>query len=134
MGAPISSRRKWFCILGLGVPLSCLPSTFGQVNADELAPLLSGIAQNPENLFDLDKRVPLSTNDPTVAPLIDLQVFAPPVVPVGGSRCTLELLRHSFGEGSFNAPAVVRYVPPAFSACGEIGKWATIALNLSVSS
>ncbi|RDB29168.1 Peptide-N4-(N-acetyl-beta-glucosaminyl)asparagine amidase A [Hypsizygus marmoreus] len=74
------------------------------------------------------------TDDPTVAPLLDLQVFAPPVVPRGGSSCTLELLRHSFGDGSYNTPAIMPYIPPTAPDCGAVGKWAAISLNLSVYS
>ncbi|KAF9456805.1 peptide N-acetyl-beta-D-glucosaminyl asparaginase amidase A-domain-containing protein [Collybia nuda] len=103
------------------------------MSAGELAALLHGLeeySQNPE----LERRVPLSTDDPTVAPLAELQVFAPPTIPDGGNSCSLELLKHSFGDGSYNTPAVIRYAPPTSPSCGEIGKWAAITLNLTVSS
>ncbi|KAJ7642299.1 peptide N-acetyl-beta-D-glucosaminyl asparaginase amidase A-domain-containing protein [Mycena rosella] len=108
--------------------LSC--AVFAQPSPEELAPLLAGLAGQ----LQIERRVPLSTDDPTVAPLVDLQVFAPPVVPKNGESCTVTLLQHSFGDGSFNAPAVVEYIPPTHSSCGEVGKWATISLNLSVYS
>lgn len=74
-----------------------------QLTTDELAPLLAGLSANPfENrasdpLSLLEKRVPLMTDDPTIAPLVDLQVFAPPVVPKGGQSCDVVLLKHTFG-------------------------------------
>ncbi|KAG7450728.1 uncharacterized protein BT62DRAFT_1001519 [Guyanagaster necrorhizus] len=73
------------------------------------------------------------TDDSTVTPLVDLQVFAPPVVPQGGQSCQVELLTHSFGDGSYNN-AVVTYSSPTNSECGNIGQWAAISLNISVSS
>ncbi|KAJ7293861.1 peptide N-acetyl-beta-D-glucosaminyl asparaginase amidase A-domain-containing protein [Mycena rebaudengoi] len=110
---------------------ACFCSTaLAQPSPEELRPLLAGF----EDLATLDKRVPLSTNDPTVSPLIDLQVFAPPVTPRNGKSCTVNLLQHSFGDGSYNTPAIVSYSPPTDSACGKIGEWATINLNLSVYS
>ncbi|KAJ7171872.1 peptide N-acetyl-beta-D-glucosaminyl asparaginase amidase A-domain-containing protein [Mycena crocata] len=105
-----------------------------QPSPEELAPLLAGFSSPPLEAETLERRVPLSTNDPTVAPLIDLQVFAPPATPKNGESCAVTLLTHSFGDGSFNAPAVVQYTPPADPSCGEVGKWATISLNLSVYS
>ncbi|KAJ6573981.1 peptide N-acetyl-beta-D-glucosaminyl asparaginase amidase A-domain-containing protein, partial [Mycena vulgaris] len=111
--------------------LSC--AVVAQPSAEELAPLLTGLAGQPQEI-EIERRVPLSTNDPTAAPLIDLQVFAPPVSPKNGKSCTVTLLQHSFGDGSFNAPAVVEYAPPTHASCGEVGKWATISLNLSVYS
>jgi hypothetical protein len=73
---------------------ACFCSTaLAQPSPEELRPLLAGF----EDLATLDKRVPLSTNDPTVSPLIDLQVFAPPVTPRNGKSCTVNLLQHSFG-------------------------------------
>ncbi|KAF8887761.1 peptide N-acetyl-beta-D-glucosaminyl asparaginase amidase A-domain-containing protein [Infundibulicybe gibba] len=101
-----------------------------QVPPAELAPLLAGLSRKPSP--DLEKRVPLSTDDNTVAPLVDLQVYAPPAIPADGTSCSVQLLSHSFGDGSFNEPVVVPYTPPASSACGEIGKWSVIALNLTV--
>ncbi|KAF9263063.1 hypothetical protein L218DRAFT_973246 [Marasmius fiardii PR-910] len=106
--------------------------TLAQILPAQLEPLLTGLEQKPSS-NDLVKRVPLMTDDPTVAPLIDLQVFAPPVVPKDGKNCQVELLKHHFGDGSFNVPAVVPYSPPTGESCGEVGKWAAISLNLSVS-
>ncbi|KAJ7071566.1 peptide N-acetyl-beta-D-glucosaminyl asparaginase amidase A-domain-containing protein [Mycena amicta] len=104
-----------------------------QPSPEELAPLIAGLdLQNRLNDVELQRRVPLSTDDPTVVPLISMQVFAPPVTPKNGKSCLVTLLEHTFGDGSFNAPAVVPYSPPTDPACGEIGKWATISLNLSV--
>ena len=107
-------------------------SVTAQITTAQLAPLLAGLAH--QNDFEYEKRVPLSTNDPTVAPLVDLQVYAPPAVPKHGSSCTVQLLEHSFGEGSYGAPAVVAYTPPTASACGQVGKWATVSMNISVYS
>ncbi|THU89445.1 hypothetical protein K435DRAFT_761136, partial [Dendrothele bispora CBS 962.96] len=111
-----------------------LPVVLGQVTHEELEPLLTGLAQKPRELdaSQLERRVPLSTDDPTVAPLVDLQVFAPPVVPKDGTSCEVVLLEHVFGDGSFGAPAIVPYSPPTDAACGEVGKWAAISLNLTV--
>ncbi|KAF7340114.1 Peptide-n4-(N-acetyl-beta-glucosaminyl)asparagine amidase a [Mycena venus] len=107
-----------------------------QPSPEELAPLLAGLEARPQLVKEatIERRVPLMTDDPTVAPLIDLQVFAPPVVPKNGESCTVTLLNHTFGDGSFNAPAIVDYVPPTEASCGEVGKWATISMNLSVFS
>ncbi|KAJ7596801.1 peptide N-acetyl-beta-D-glucosaminyl asparaginase amidase A-domain-containing protein [Mycena floridula] len=106
----------------------------GQLTAEELAPLLDGLAAAPHQNSSLQKRVPLSTNDPTVSPLVSLQVWAPPIVPKGGKFCKVVLLNHTFGGGSFNAPAIVPYIPPTNQSCGDVGKWAAIHLNLSVYS
>ena len=107
--------------------------TSAQPAPEDLAPLLKGLAENPlKNGIELEKRVPLMTDDPAVAPLIDLQVFAPPVVPRNGPSCTVELLKHTFGIGSYNAPAVIPYTPPTDPSCGEVGKWAAVSMNLSV--
>ncbi|KAK7468445.1 hypothetical protein VKT23_002958 [Stygiomarasmius scandens] len=109
---------------------------FGQVTPEELEPLLVGLAQKPREIGtpQLERRVPLSTNDSTVAPLIDLQVFAPPVIPQDGTSCEVVLLEHIFGDGSFGAPAIVPYIPPTDDTCGEVGKWAAISLNLTTYS
>lgn len=115
------------------VAFVCVSTVVAQMSASELSALLHGLEEHIRDP-DLERRVPLSTDDPTVSPLADLQVFAPPAIPKGGKSCSLELLKHSFGDGSYNAPAIVRYIPPTAPSCGEIGKWATIALNLSVSS
>ncbi|KAJ7922958.1 peptide N-acetyl-beta-D-glucosaminyl asparaginase amidase A-domain-containing protein [Mycena leptocephala] len=114
------------------VALSC--GVVAQPSPEELAPLLAGFSHRPQEAAVIERRVPLSTNDPTVAPLIDLQVFAPPVAPKNGESCIVTLLKHTFGDGSYNAPTVVDYVPPTDPSCGEVGKWATISLNLSVYS
>lgn len=112
--------------------LAALP-VYAQLTADELQPLLNGLARGPAATA-IEKRVPLMTDDPTVAPLVDLQLFAPPVVPLDGTSCVMELLQHSFGDGSYGAPTVVAYAPPADAGCGEVGEWATISLNLTVYS
>ncbi|KAF5361623.1 hypothetical protein D9758_007375 [Tetrapyrgos nigripes] len=115
------------------------PVVLGQVTFEELKPVFDGLAQKSQELAAsedprLEARVPLSTDDPTVAPLVDLQVFAPPVVPQDGTWCEVVLLEHIFGDGSFGAPAVVPYSPPTDADCGERGKWAAISLNLTVYS
>lgn len=112
-----------------------IPTSLAQPSPADLAPLLKGLQERPVSAsIDLEKRVPLSTDDPTVAPLIDFQVFAPPAIPVGGTHCDVQLLSHTFGDGSFGTPAIVAYAPPSDSACGTVGKWATISLNLTVYS
>ncbi|KAJ7139541.1 peptide N-acetyl-beta-D-glucosaminyl asparaginase amidase A-domain-containing protein [Mycena epipterygia] len=108
-------------------------AAFAQPSPAELAPLLAGLGGQPQEAA-VQRRVPLSTNDPIVAPLIDLQVYAPPVTPKNGKSCTVTLLQHSFGDGSYNSPTVVDYTPPTDPSCGEVGQWATISLNLSVYS
>ncbi len=111
-----------------------------QPHPDELAPLYRALAAGPSSEAQaaehptIQRRVPLSTSDDTVSPLIDLQVYAPPVVPRSGSRCTVELLRHDFGDGSYNNPAIVPYGPPTDEACGTPGNWAAVTFNLTVYS
>ena len=106
-----------------------------QPSPEELAPLYEALAEGPPpEVSSIERRVPLSTNDDTVAPLGDLQVYAPPVVPQGGTSCTVQLLQHDFGDGSYGNPAVVAYVPPTASSCGAPGEWAAITLNLTVYS
>ncbi|TFK76678.1 hypothetical protein BDN72DRAFT_884390 [Pluteus cervinus] len=117
------------------IVLALATFTSAQPAPEDLDPLLKGLAESPlKNGVDLEKRVPLMTDDPTAAPLIDLQVFAPPVVPRNGPSCTVELLKHTFGIGSYNAPAVIPYTPPTDPSCGEVGKWAAVSMNLSVYS
>ncbi|PBK70321.1 hypothetical protein ARMSODRAFT_911824 [Armillaria solidipes] len=113
--------------------LCTLSITFAQLTKEDFDPLIEGFAEFSAGSA-LTKRVPLMTDDHTVAPLVDLQVFAPPVVPQEGPSCQVELLRHSFGDGSYNNPAIVAYSPPTDSDCGDIGQWAAISLNVSVSS
>ena len=85
----------WLGLLGL---LSALTYTRAQLSPAELAPLIHGLSEKPEQdaLIGLEKRVPLMTDDNTTAPLISLQVWAPPSVPQGSS-CSVELLKHTFG-------------------------------------
>jgi len=84
----------------LAVAVVVVPAVSGQVTPEELELLLVGLAQKPREIDtpQLERRVPLSTNDSTVAPLIDLQVFAPPVIPQDGTSCEVVLLEHIFGE------------------------------------
>lgn len=103
-----------------------------QVPAAELAPLLHGLEHPPAQ--QLEARVPLMTDDDTVSPLFSVQVHAPTDIPTRGTSCTLKLLEHEFGVGSYNAPAVVPYTPPGDAACGPVGKWAAVTMNLSVSA
>ena len=85
-----------FSITAVVVLATSLVRVHAQLTPEQLQPLLDGLAQKPSN--DIEKRVPLMTDDPTVAPLIDLQIFAPPVTPKDGTKCEVELLKHSFGE------------------------------------
>jgi hypothetical protein len=118
--------------------LACLASvqlSLAQPSPSELAPLCAALSTGPYDAsFELERRVPLMTDDSTRAPLVDLQVFAPPVVPKSGSKCTVTLLKHGFGDGSYGTPTVVPYAPPTAKACGPVGKWAAISLNLTVYS
>ncbi|KAI4517351.1 uncharacterized protein SCHCODRAFT_02489244 [Schizophyllum commune H4-8] len=128
--------RAVICIWLLTLAIvATLPSS-AQLTPEELQPLLDGLAHRPtdDSAYALDKRVPLMTDDPTIAPLVDLQLFAPPVVPSDGTSCSQVLLQHTFGDGSYGAPTVVAYAPPTDEACGEVGKWAAISLNLTVYS
>lgn len=106
----------------------------GQPSTEEIAPLYQALSTGSPNYPSIAPRVPLSTNDATASPLIDLQVYAPPVVPTGGSKCTVELLKHDFGDGSYGVPAIVPYDPPQHPSCGWPGSWAAITLNLTVFS
>ncbi|KAF8707749.1 peptide-N4-(N-acetyl-beta- glucosaminyl)asparagine amidase A, partial [Rhizoctonia solani] len=81
----------------------------------------------------LDRRVPLSTNDNTTIPLVDLQISHPPPVPKTGTHCTVELLSYAFGN-SYDAPAVVPYSPPNNQECGTVGSWGAVVGNLTVYS
>ena len=102
----------WLCLALVFV----LPSTLGSTSLLRLG----------------QQQLPIQKQSTTPVPLVDLQVFAPPAIPQGGTNCTVELLKHSFGNGSYNNPVVVQYAPPSAPSCGEVGKWATIAMNLSV--
>ena len=125
--------RAFSLLGGVLAALNVLRAT-AQPSPEELAPLYEGLAEGPPNALTLERRVPLSTNDDTVVPLVDLQVYAPPIVPLGGTSCTVQLLQHAFGDGSYNNPAVVAYDPPTAPGCGTPGEWAAITLNLTVYS
>ncbi|KAJ3779303.1 peptide N-acetyl-beta-D-glucosaminyl asparaginase amidase A-domain-containing protein [Lentinula raphanica] len=64
-------------------------------------------------------------------PLVDFQVAQPPPVPQGAKTCTIELFQRDFGN-SFGDPEVVEYQPP--TDCGEVGSWAAVTLNFTVTS
>ncbi|EGU13199.1 Proteophosphoglycan ppg4 [Rhodotorula toruloides ATCC 204091] len=67
-------------------------------------------------------------------PLRNLQVQHPPIVPVGGRKCTFELLKHDFAN-SYYQPAIVDYVSPSSEECGFLTEdSASIVLNLTVTS
>jgi hypothetical protein len=118
-------------VVALGVLGASFP-VLGQPSPEELAPLYAGLAHQPADT--LHPRVPLSTDDPTTAPLVDLQVFAPPVVPETGTKCIKTLLTHDFGVDSYGQPEIVAYLPPTNKTCGKVGEWAAISLNLTVYS
>ncbi|CAE6467104.1 unnamed protein product, partial [Rhizoctonia solani] len=84
-------------------------------------------------LNSLNRRVPLSTNDNTTIPLVDLQILHPPPIPKTGTHCTVELLKYAFGN-SYDAPAVVSYSPPTSKDCGTVGSWGAVVGNLTVYS
>ncbi|CAE6467831.1 unnamed protein product [Rhizoctonia solani] len=84
-------------------------------------------------LNTLSRRVPLSTNDNTTIPLVDLQILHPPPVPKTGTHCTVELLKYAYGN-SYDAPAVVPYSPPTSKDCGAVGSWGAVVGNLTVYS
>ncbi|KAH9857894.1 peptide N-acetyl-beta-D-glucosaminyl asparaginase amidase A-domain-containing protein [Lenzites betulinus] len=114
--------------------LGSLKLVRGQPDQTEIDALYRTLAAGAPSHQVIEPRVPLSTNDDTVSPLIDLQVYAPPVVPTDGSKCTVELLTHDFGDGSYGVPAIVPYNPPQQASCGSPGSWAAITLNLTVFS
>lgn len=109
-------------------------------SADELRPLYDVLAKGPPSDASsvspqaLSPRVPLSTDDDTPSPLVDLQVYAPPIVPKGSASCETVLLTHEFGDGSFGVPGIADYIPPTSSTCGQVGRWAAITLNVTVYS
>ncbi|KAK4698865.1 hypothetical protein P7C70_g7405, partial [Phenoliferia sp. Uapishka_3] len=76
----------------------------------------------------LERRAAISN---TTTPLRNVNVAHPPVVPKGGRKCEVLLLKHDFAN-SYYAPAIVDYVPP--TRCGEVGKWAAVVLNITVTS
>ncbi|KAF9016661.1 hypothetical protein BDZ89DRAFT_1075418 [Hymenopellis radicata] len=108
----------------------CITYSVAQMSSAELDVLFNGLADRPIDALEKSKM----TDDPTVTPLIDLQIFAPPVVPSYGDSCEVVLLQHTFGVDSYNKPAVVPYAPPTDAACGSVGEWAAISMNLSVYS
>lgn len=121
------TRPPWailglFSRIALGVTLRATSYPIG------VADILEALASPPNTL---EARVPLSTNDNTSRPLVDMQIYQPPVVPKITSSCLVNLLTHDFGN-SYGTPAVVPYTPP--ENCGPIGKWAAISLNLTVYS
>ncbi|THH10207.1 hypothetical protein EW145_g1493 [Phellinidium pouzarii] len=65
------------------------------------------------------------------AVLVDFQVAQPPPLPKGTKQCTQVLISHTFGN-SFGTPAITNFTPP--TDCGEVGSWAGISLNLTVTS
>ncbi|GAA5902623.1 hypothetical protein JCM5296_000725 [Sporobolomyces johnsonii] len=75
---------------------------------------------------DYDQGLKNETN-----PLRNIQVHHPPIVPAGGKQCTVELLQHDFAN-SYYSPALAKYKPP--TACGPASSWASIVLNLTVTS
>ncbi|KAI0825199.1 peptide N-acetyl-beta-D-glucosaminyl asparaginase amidase A-domain-containing protein [Trametes gibbosa] len=116
----------------LGLLLGSVKIAHGQPRPGEIDPLYSALSAGAPSHQVIEPRVPLSTDDHTVSPLIDLQVYAPPVVPTDGAKCTVELLKHDFGDGSYGTPAIVQYQPPP--SCGSPGSWTAITLNLTVFS
>ncbi|KAF8597265.1 hypothetical protein BDV93DRAFT_527564 [Ceratobasidium sp. AG-I] len=132
-------------VLGAGALLASHAAVFGQdvFSVAQLAQLdavpgLPTPAQLTSALKSgpgarLDRRVPLSTNDNTTVPLVDLQILHPPPTPKDGTHCTVELLRYAFGN-SYDAPAIVPYSPPNSKDCGTVGQWGAVVGNLTVYS
>lgn len=69
----------------------------------------------------------------SVPPLVNFQVHQPPVHPPLPNGCTIELIRHNFAN-SYYQYALHDYVPPKDKKCGEVGQWAAISLNYTVTS
>ncbi|KAG9095272.1 hypothetical protein FRC06_009968 [Ceratobasidium sp. 370] len=115
-------------LLGATAQLAQLDSIPGLPTPAQLA---SALASGPPSR--LYPRVPLSTNDNTSIPLHDVQLLHPPPVPKG-RHCTVELLKHEFGQGSYDTPAVVPYSPPSGKECGVVGHWGSVVGNLTVYS
>ncbi|PCH37957.1 hypothetical protein WOLCODRAFT_148915 [Wolfiporia cocos MD-104 SS10] len=65
------------------------------------------------------------------AVLVDFQVAQPPPLPADAEQCTVLILEHTFGN-SYYQPAIVPYTPP--TDCGDVGSWAGISLNFTVTS
>ncbi|VDB82939.1 unnamed protein product [Peniophora sp. CBMAI 1063] len=63
--------------------------------------------------------------------LVDFQVAQPPPLPNDAQQCTVRILERTFGN-SFGDPEIVAYTPP--TDCGDVGTWAGISLNLTVTS
>ncbi|KAG9082181.1 hypothetical protein FRC07_014286 [Ceratobasidium sp. 392] len=117
-------------VFGATAQLAQLDSVPGLPTPDQLASLLSS---GPPSRH-LYPRVPLSTNDNTSIPLHDVQLLHPPPVPKSGTSCTVELLKHEFGVGSYDTPAVVSYALPRGKGCGDVGRWGGVVGNLTVYS
>ncbi|KAJ3901294.1 peptide N-acetyl-beta-D-glucosaminyl asparaginase amidase A-domain-containing protein [Lentinula edodes] len=67
----------------------------------------------------------------SAVPLVDFQVVQPPPVPQDAQTCTIQLFQRDFGN-SFGDPEVVEYTP--LTDCGEVGSWAAVTLNFTVTS
>ncbi|KAH9843087.1 peptide N-acetyl-beta-D-glucosaminyl asparaginase amidase A-domain-containing protein [Rhodofomes roseus] len=65
------------------------------------------------------------------AVLVDFQVAQPPPLPSSAQQCTVQILERTFGN-SYGDPEIVQYTPP--TDCGEVGSWAGISLNFTVTS
>lgn len=63
--------------------------------------------------------------------LVNFQVAQPPTVPKDGEQCTIKLIERNFAW-SYGSPEIVQYTPP--TDCGPAGSWATVTLNLTVTS
>ncbi|KZV71644.1 hypothetical protein PENSPDRAFT_684422 [Peniophora sp. CONT] len=63
--------------------------------------------------------------------LVTFQVAQPPPLPKDSRQCTIRLFEHTFAN-SYGAPAIVEYSPP--TDCGEVGSWAGVSLNFTVTS
>ncbi|KAG0146242.1 hypothetical protein CROQUDRAFT_526642 [Cronartium quercuum f. sp. fusiforme G11] len=81
------------------------------------------LAQNRDRLY---ARQTLVRDEP----LKNWQLQPPPSVPNGPS-CSYQILSHTFAS-SYAKDAIVPYYPP--SDCGEIGSWAAVIFNLTVTS
>ncbi|KAF9069615.1 peptide N-acetyl-beta-D-glucosaminyl asparaginase amidase A-domain-containing protein [Rhodocollybia butyracea] len=62
----------------------------------------------------------------------DFQVGQPPVVPKDAKQCRVEVFQHDFANSFDTGSAITQLNPP--TDCGDIGSWAAITLNLTVTS
>ncbi|KAI8457352.1 hypothetical protein BY996DRAFT_6915807 [Phakopsora pachyrhizi] len=125
----LSTKYSWSLLIFTVFTCGFLSYSFSKKKIDTNI----GNAFNLEGYFPLLKRQANPENQASSSNnlLLNFQVSQPPVVPKGGRLCRLNYLQHIFGN-SFGQPAKGQYRPP--SDCGPPGSWASVVLELTVTS